>query len=118
MTMTMIDHEDPKRRGNALIGERIHTLMWRHSRTQTELAAILYVDQGSVSNRLRGKTAWSAMEIAAVAAWLSIPITDLLPEVEMTDPLEPDDGGVGAPTRARTWDLRISIPKFRARVPA
>ena len=109
------DASNPKRLGNALIGERIHTLMWRQGRTQKELAAILHVDQGSVSNRLRGKTAWSAIEVSAVAAWLQTPITELLPEVEITNP-DPEPwvagGGDpdGAPTRARTWDLRINSP--------
>lgn len=100
---------DPKRQGNAWIGEKVHTLMWRSGRTQVQLAAVLNVDQGSVSNRLRGKTVWSAVELAAVAAWLDVPITDLMPEVEL-DPPDPSDGVAGAPTRARTWDLRIKSP--------
>ncbi len=101
---------DPKKQGNALIGERVHTLMWRAGRTQKQLAAVLNVDQGSVSNRLRGKTVWSAVDLAAVAAWLEVPITDLLPEVEL-EPPDPNDGGkASAPTRARTWDLRIKSP--------
>lgn len=83
--------------------------MWRNSLTQKQLAAVLNVDQGSVSNRLRGKTVWSAVELAAVAAWLDVPIADLVPEVEI-DPPDPNDGVAGAPTRARTWDLRIKSP--------
>ena len=97
-----------KRQGNAVIGERVHTLMWRSSRTQKQLASLLNVDQGAVSNRLRGKTAWSAMEVLSVAAWLGVPVTDLMPEVELVLlPPDGDDGGLSAPSRARTEDLRI-----------
>ena len=39
------DGPDPKRRGNAWIGERVHTLMWRSGRTQTQLASVLGVDE-------------------------------------------------------------------------
>lgn len=39
---------DPAKQGNALIGERVHTLMWRSGRTQKQLATILNVDQGSI----------------------------------------------------------------------
>lgn len=123
--MTMIDHDvepDPKRQSNALIGERVHTIMWRTGRTQTQLAAVLRVDQGSVSNRLRGKTTWSAFEVAAVAAWLQVPVTDLIPAMEVSppDPHWGEWGGDpdGAPSRTRSWDLRISIPKVLERVPA
>lgn len=109
--------QDPKKLGNALIGERVHTLMWRKKRTQAELAAVLNVDQGSISNRLRGKTTWSAFEVSAVAAWLDVPVEELMPEVEV-EPPDPSEGGWGgdpedgAPTRARTWDLRIIRPLF------
>jgi plasmid maintenance system antidote protein VapI len=68
-----------KQQGNVLIGEHVRTLMCRTGHTQTELAAILHIDQGSVSKRLCGKTAWSALEIAIVATWLGVSVTDLLP---------------------------------------
>jgi transcriptional regulator with XRE-family HTH domain len=106
MTTALEGGLDPKKQGNVLIGERVHTLMWRNGRTQKQLADILKVDQGSISKRLRGNTVWSAVEIAAVAAWLGVPVEELLPEVEVTvgdDPSEPYDGDPpdGAPTRAR-----------------
>jgi transcriptional regulator with XRE-family HTH domain len=110
MTITVTGTVDPKKRVTSMIGERVHTLMWRAGRTQKQLAAILQVSQGSVSDRLRGKTEWSAIDIAVTAAWLGVRTEDLVPEVE----LSPDDGddtpAAGAPTRARTWDLRIIKP--------
>jgi transcriptional regulator with XRE-family HTH domain len=103
------DSGDPIRQGNTLIGERIHQLMWRNGLTQKQLGNLLGVDQGSVSKRLRGKTDWAATEVAVAAAWLAVPITDLIPEVEICPP-DPSDGGAGAPSRTRTCDLRIIRP--------
>lgn len=94
MTITNEVAPDPKKQGNVLIGERIHTLMWRNKRTQAELAAVLNVDQGSISNRLRGKTTWSAFEVSAVAGWLGVPIEELVPAVEVGPP-DPSEGGWG-----------------------
>ncbi|UXA09699.1 helix-turn-helix domain-containing protein (plasmid) [Mycobacterium sp. SMC-2] len=108
MSITVTTEVDPKKRATSLIGERVHTLMWRAGRTQKQLAAILEVGQGSVSDRLRGKTEWSAIDIAVTAAWLGVRPEDLMPEVELF-PGDGDDGGAaGAPTRTRTWDLRIN----------
>lgn len=98
-----------RHRSNVLIGEHIHTLMWRAGKTQSQLASLLGVDQGSVSRRLRGNREWSAYEIAVTAAWLGVTPGDLMPQIEV-DPPDPNDGVAGAPTRARTWDLRIKSP--------
>lgn len=93
-------------------------LMWPRNRTQRELSGVLGVDQGSVSNRLRGKTTWTVWDLLAVAAWLDVPITELMPEIELSPGDGPDDGNddgpEGAPTRTRTWDLRIIRPAFAA----
>ncbi|WP_104183182.1 helix-turn-helix domain-containing protein [Mycobacterium avium] len=111
MTITATDEVDPKRRATGIIGERVHTLMWRAGRTQKQLAAILQIGQGSVSDRLRGKTEWSAIDIAVTAAWLGVTPESLMPTVELLPDDGGDDGGAaGAPTRARTWDLRIIRP--------
>ena len=115
MSIDVVGPLDPKKQGNAVIGERVHTLMWRGGRTQTQLAAVLNVDQGSISNRLKGKTNWTVVDLLAVAAWLNVPITDLMPEVELL-PDDGDDGGgaSGAPSRTRTYDLRIIRPNLAA----
>lgn len=102
---------DLKRRSNMLIGERVHQHMWREGRTQRQLAGLLGVDQGAVSKRLHGKTDWTAPEVAVAAAWLGVTIADLVPDVVFPDDGGDDDSGAaGAPTRARTWDLRIKSP--------
>lgn len=114
MTTDVLDAADIKKRGNAMIGEKVHTLMWREGRKQNELANVLRVDQGSVSKRLRGKTDWTAIDLIATAHWLDVPVEDLLPEVVPPDDDDPSavvaEGPGGAPTRARTWDLRIKSP--------
>ena len=109
--MVVVDEVDPKKRATSLIGEKVHTLMWRAGRTQKQLAAVLQVGQASVSDRLRGKTEWSAIDIAVTAAWLGVEPAELIPDVELLpDGGGDDDGPAGAPTRARTWDLRIKSP--------
>lgn len=60
---TAIDSTDAKKVANAIIGEKIHQLMWRQKRSQKALGELLGVDQGSISKRLRGKTLWSASEV-------------------------------------------------------
>ncbi|MGV8874823.1 MAG: helix-turn-helix domain-containing protein [Rhodococcus sp. (in: high G+C Gram-positive bacteria)] len=111
MTITTATEPDAKKTGNAIIGERIHTLMWREGRTQAQLAILLGVDQGSVSKRLKGRTQWSAIEVQTAAAWLGVPVTDLMPEIELAPrPEGPDEGPGGAPSRTRTYDLRIKSP--------
>lgn len=101
---------NPGKRSNSLIGEEVHTLMWRSGRTQKQLGQLLGVDQGSISKRLKGKTEWAAWEVAATAAWLNVPITDLIPEMEISPDGGDDGGAAGAPSRARTYDLRIISP--------
>jgi transcriptional regulator with XRE-family HTH domain len=110
MSNAVTNEPDPKRRATSLIGERVHTLMWRNGRTQKQLAAVLQVGQGSVSDRLRGKTEWSAIDVAVTAAWLGVEPENLMPDVELLPDDGDDGGGASAPTRARTWDLRIKSP--------
>lgn len=101
---------DPKKRTTTVIGERIHTLMWRSGRTQTQLARILKIDQGAVSNRLRGKTQWDAWEVAVTAAWLGVQVNDLIPEMELDPPTaNPNIGGDDAPDSG-SWEVRINRP--------
>ena len=108
MSVMVSGAADPKKRATGEIGERVHTLMWRSGRTQKQLAALLQIGQASVSDRLRGKTEWSAIDVAVTAAWLGVAPEDLMPDVELL-PDDDGDGGPaagGAPART-TWDLRI-----------
>ncbi|WP_112650296.1 helix-turn-helix domain-containing protein [Mycobacterium xenopi] len=102
---------DHMRQCNELIGERVHALMWRSRRTQKQLGAILGVDQGSISNRLRGKTNWTAVEIAVVARWLGVPVADLIPEVDVDDPSGPSGAGFRIAGRLTPVGSKDSLPR-------
>lgn len=77
-------HPEPDADDDVLIGERIHTEMWRARVPQTQLAQALGLDQAAVSRRLRGRTAWKASEVRRAAALLGVTVASLLPP----DPLE------------------------------
>lgn len=53
--------------------------MARSRRTQSDLAEMLHVTPTAVSNRLRGIVPWDINELARVAEFLGVPLTDLLP---------------------------------------
>lgn len=53
--------------------------MARKGITQAELATAIGLSQPVISSRLRGKTTFDINEIAAVAAFLGVPLTQLLP---------------------------------------
>lgn len=68
---------------DAAIGDRVHQEMWRSRVTQTELAAVLGFDQGALSRRLRGRTAWKVTELLIVAERLNVPLERLIPTQRM-----------------------------------
>ena len=94
------------------LGEAIHQVLWRRKIRQTEFArTVLGITQSAFSRKLRGERPFFAGELALIAAALDLPVVDLLPGVEVGPGDGSDDGGAaGAPTRARTWDLRITRP--------
>lgn len=67
---------------DAEIGERVHHLMWRQRLSQTALASILGLTQGTVSKKLRGSTAWFATELITVADALGTSVEELLPRLD------------------------------------
>lgn len=73
------EHIEQPLLSDAVIGERVHLLMWPdRTKTQQRLAELLGIDQAAVSKRLRGKTKWSAIEIAMTASWLGVDTCELL----------------------------------------
>lgn len=64
---------------NKLIGERIHRLMRQQWLTHEQLADYLNVTRPQISKRLSGVIKWSAVEVAVTAAWLGVPIADIIP---------------------------------------
>lgn len=61
-----------------LIGERIHSLMWKHRLTQVTLAPALGITQSTLSKKLRGTVPWTAAEVHAAADRLDVGIGDLM----------------------------------------
>lgn len=59
------------------MGLRIHNELQRQNKTQTDLAAALGVPQGTMSQKMRGKIRTSALELAAIADFLDIPMETL-----------------------------------------
>lgn len=65
---------------DALIGERVHQLMWRNHVTQTAVGSILGVGQSAVSAKLRGRRGWSAEDLVLVSRHFGIPVGYLFGE--------------------------------------
>lgn len=53
--------------------------MARMGVTQSQLASHLGMAQAAVSRRLRGETSWRVDELQAVADFLDVPVSALLP---------------------------------------
>ena len=52
--------------------------MARAQHTQVELASILGLSQPSISSRMKGDVAWDVDELVKIAAWLDVPLSDLI----------------------------------------
>jgi len=61
----------------AVSGE-IRACMARGQHTQGELATVLGLSQPSVSSRLKGDVAWDVDELAKVAQWLDVSLSELI----------------------------------------
>lgn len=77
---------------NAQVGELVHQHMWRNKVTQTALAGVLGIGQPGVARKLRGERPFTIDELLAVAAYLNLPITELVPNAENPRPEGPDGG--------------------------
>jgi transcriptional regulator with XRE-family HTH domain len=57
-----------------VIGERIHTIMWRRRLTQSSIADALGVDSSALGRKLRGSRGWSTSELVTIARMLDLEI--------------------------------------------
>jgi len=97
------------------LGKEIHTQLWDRKIKQTEFAVrYLGISQSALSLKLRGERPFFAGELSVIAAALGVSVADLMPPVVLTPDGGNDNGAAGAPTRARTWDLRIIRPLIAA----
>ena len=61
------------------IAAEVRAEMGRQFKSQTDLAELLGVDQGSASLRLRGTRSFRSEELVAIADWLGVPVAQFLP---------------------------------------
>ena len=54
----------------------------RHDKTYGDLAAFLEKSSKAVTARMNGTVDFKAVELAAIATWLGVPLTALLPPAE------------------------------------
>lgn len=62
------------------IATAVRDEMWKQHRTHRQLAAHMGLAQAGITLRLQGRRAWRAEELAAVAAWLGVPISQFIPD--------------------------------------
>ena len=70
--MTNPIFEEHERPTEALMGERVHNLLWRAKITQTAFAKSMGLSQTALSRKLRGDRAFSLDEILLVADQLRV----------------------------------------------
>lgn len=99
---------------SAAVAQRLRMYMGDVKLSRSKLAMASGINRTSLADRLDGHVAFSLEDVDAIAqaigrSWLWVLIggeEDPLPPVQRGDRGgDPEDG---APTRARTWDLRIS----------
>lgn len=74
---------------DVVVGERVHTLMWRTKVSQTALAPKLGLTQGGLSKKLRGERGWSADEIMRVSQIFNASLDYLFGKSESPTPGDP-----------------------------
>ncbi|MGW3491936.1 helix-turn-helix domain-containing protein [Streptomyces sp. NPDC001054] len=62
----------------ATLNETIKLLMTRTGRRQNDVAAVVGITRGSLSQRLLGNSSWKLNDLPAVAALFGLTVTELL----------------------------------------
>ena len=75
---------------DALVGRKVHMMMWDRRISQTALGKMVGIDQSSLSKRLRGERNWTLDDLRGVASALGTTMSYLLGEDE-----NPQPGGAG-----------------------
>lgn len=66
---------------NEIVGEQVSIWLRRRDRTATALGEFLGVTQTTASRKLKGDTTWTITDLARTAAFLDVPLGDLLPSI-------------------------------------
>ncbi len=62
------------------IAAEVRAEIARQGRRQGEVAAIINKDKANVSRRMLGRKAFLSEELADIAAWLGVPVSQFLPD--------------------------------------
>ena len=107
------------------LGFTVNQYLFAHGMTRADLGEVLGVAGSNVSNRLRGKSRWTAADLVVVAEFFGVGVADLYPSrsgegwvpapyVPGTSKASAPSGAeavAGTPCGARTHDLRIKSPQ-------
>lgn len=101
---------------DAFIGRRVHQLMWDSRMTQTELGAMLGMDQSTIAKRLRGRVGWPATLLVRTASALGTSVAYLVGETDIVRPEDDttDYGGVDSPSLAPVIGIFSKVPVLLA----
>lgn len=72
----------------------------RQKRKKSELALLLGISPAAVTRRVSGETPLDVNELCAIAAWLDVPVTALLPS-------QPTGTGTTAQYLTDSWGLGV-----------
>ena len=106
------------------LGFTVNQYLFAHGMTRADLGEVLGVAGSNVSNRLRGKSRWTAADLVVVAELFGVGVADLYPTRSAegwvpapyvpgtsTAPVPGGAEAAGTPCGARTHDLRIKSPQ-------
>ncbi|WP_270353435.1 helix-turn-helix domain-containing protein [Microbacterium testaceum] len=82
---------------DAITGQNVRDIMRARRISQEALGQVLATTQKAVSRKLAGERSWMLDELLAVAAFLEVPITALLPDADY-EPVPAGRGRVGETT--------------------
>lgn len=66
----------------AFVARKVRGQLAEHERTQHDAATVLDLSQAAVSRRLKGEVDFGVTELVRLAAWLEVPVGDLLPRLD------------------------------------
>ncbi|WP_055939091.1 helix-turn-helix domain-containing protein [Microbacterium sp. Leaf179] len=91
---------------DAITGQKVRELMRERRISQEALGHVLGTTQKGASRKLAGERSWMLDELLAVAAFLEVPVSNLLPDADY----EPVPAGRGRAGETTDQKVRGSSP--------
>ncbi len=95
--------------GDALVGRRVHMLMWDQKVTQVQLGGRIGMDQSSLGKRLRGERGWTVDQLLTMARVFNTTVSYLVGE---TDEVRPE--GFEPPTFCSVVEADVIVGPWAA----